>query len=270
MPGYVFTLAFIAVVATMVAVSARGHPPPDYMTWESDYATAQARARIEDKPILVVSYWEGGGRAYHQDIWEQVRNNYFANKTFASLLNQIFVCYREDRGQGHSFPEGFTLYASWGLRIMGSAGTMMFDYVKPPQAFYEEDLLPKLDLYKKISETQYTGIADEAVSLAVNQTTQILVPRDGNTTGQGAVSAYMSLECVNLSTKGAIDVYINDLNLTGTVQNTGPIELYHLWPALSADYYYFEMPTGHTAIRMVSRGFSGQLRCRVYVTPIVQ
>jgi hypothetical protein len=73
----------------------------------------------------------------------------------------------------------------------------------------------------------------------------------------------MSLECVHLSSKGAIDVYINDLNLTGTVQNTGAVGVYHFWPVISTDYY-FEM-SGRTVIRVVSRGFIGQLRCRVYV-----
>jgi hypothetical protein len=208
-----------------------------------------------------------------------VKNNYFANRTFASLLSERFVCYKEVRpvigpsigpspGRYQTqLPEGFTLYTSWGQRIMGSAGTMMFEFVKPPQTFYEEDLLPKLILYKKLSETQYTGIVDEGVSLAVNQTAQVLVTHNGNTTGQGTVSAYMSLECVNLSSKGAIDVYINDLNLTGTVQNTGAVELYHFRPVISMDYY-FEMPPGPTVIMVVSRGFSGQLRCRVYAAQL--
>jgi|GEM_PF-2765077 len=160
--GLAFPLALLSIIvgSVMLMVSS-GPPPPDLVAWEPDYEKALARAQREDKPVLVYSFWSGGGLYVGEGTWMQVRNNYFTNAKFASLLNESFVCFKEDKGTTRGpyisesptglFPDGFTVYAPWGERIgtisMGRGGIDM-----SPQEFYDTQLLPLFERCKKMSE----------------------------------------------------------------------------------------------------------------------
>jgi hypothetical protein len=144
-------------------------------------------------------------------------------------------------------------------------------------------LLAFLDNYQKMSEAYrpFVGekIVDGLLNLSAGQTVQtpfIFDGHMGNTTTSGNVSAYMTMQSINVISNGYIGISIGDQKAVAAEEYGGQIsQPGNLWLETfnstghylgSSPQWIFNLSVGNHSLKFVS-GFSGQVRYQIYVLP---